>query len=177
MNKIKRLSTIFKFVFFSLFLLYPLVAMVFWISPETFMNYGLSFIPKDTKILHALSWSDKSMGFLIALVPNIIVTVIMYCLFKLFTLYEQSKFFVVESARYLRKVGFLLLINDLILPFIVDPLMQLAITIHNPPGQRYTSVTVSTSDLYGIFTALLIILISWIMVEACKIQEEQQLTV
>ena len=182
MNKIQRLSAIFKFIFIGLFILYPLLVIAFWVMPETYIagiarGIGFSFIPADTVIMHQLSWLDKFMGFAVDLVPNLLVMTAIYCLIKLFALYEQGKFFVVASARYLRRVGFLLLISDLTAICIFHPLMQIVMTKHNPIGHRYTSVSFSTHDIYNILIALLIILISWIMLEACKIYEEQELTV
>lgn len=178
MNKIKRLSTIFKFIFYLLLVAYPLLVIAFWLAPLALTSQGVNFgIPQGTKILHSLSWSEKGTGFLISLVPNLLTVAVIYCLARLFALYEQGKIFVVESSRYLRRVGFLLLIGNIISPLIVNPLMQAVMTMHNPTGQRYASITFGTNDLYNIFVALLIILISWIMTEACKIHEEQQLTV
>lgn len=183
MNKIKRLSAIFKFIFIGFFILYPLLVIAFWIMPETFManitkHSGISFIPLATgEIMHKLSGLEKATGFAIDLIPNFLVMAAIYCLIKLFALYEQGKFFVVAGARYLRRVGFLLLIGSLAATLIFHPLMQIAITMHNPVGHRYTSIMFSTRELCDIFTALLIILISWIMLEACKIREEQELTV
>jgi hypothetical protein len=39
------------------------------------------------------------------------------------------------------------------------------------------SVSFDTYDIYNIVTAIMVIVISWIMAEGCKLNEEQQLTV
>ena len=178
MNKIRRLSAILKFIFYTLFIIYPLLMIAYWLAPQVFHAYGIHIgIPDGTQIMHTLSWSERGEGFLVSLIPNLIAMAIYYCLAKLFALYEQGKIFVVATSRYLNKVGFLLLIGGLLSPLIIDPLMQFVLTIHNPAGHCYAGIALGSGNLYDIFIALLIILISWIMLEGCKISAEHQLTV
>ncbi len=178
MNKIKKMSAIFKFLFYGLLIAYPILVILYWIAPLSFINTGVTLgIPMGTKILHTLSGTEKLLGFLISLIPNLITIAIIYCLARLFSAYEQGKIFVLTSTRYLKRAGILMLVNNLIAPLLIQPLVQGDITSHNPAGQRYIDISLTSQDLYIIFVSLLIILISWIMAEACKIHAEQQLTV
>ena len=50
---------------------------------------------------------------------------------------------------------------------VLKPLHQLllsgALTMHNPPGQRYITISLSGTDIGIVLTGLLIFLISWII--------------
>ncbi len=179
MNKIKKMSVIFKYLFYGLLIAYPLLVILYWIAPFSFTpSTGVTFgIPLGTVILHHISATEKILGALISLLPNLINIAIFYCLAKLFSAYQQGKIFVLTSTRYLKRAGIFMLVNNLLTPFIIEPLMQWFITSHNPAGQRYIAITYTSKDLYITFVSLLIILISWIMTEACKLHDEQQLTV
>jgi hypothetical protein len=50
-------------------------------------------------------------------------------------------------------------------------------TWQNPPGHRAATLSLSSIDIATLLTAILIILISWIMAEGCRLREEQQLTI
>jgi len=191
MNKIKKLSKILKYIFYGLLIAYPLFEIIFWLNPVgLFMNGEEAVMPRTgfmfgfgetassgTKIFQDLTWSDRIIGFMVQLIPNLLTIAVLYCLAKLFALYEEGKIFVVSSSQYLKKIGFLLLISNLVRPLVFSPLLQLAITTNNPAKEFFISVTLGTSDLHDIFMSLLVILVSWIMTEACKINEEQKLTV
>jgi hypothetical protein len=178
MNKIQRFSRVFKSVFYVLLLVYPLLVLSYWISPHTFTAFGMRFgIPAGTKIMHHMIWQEKAWGFSINLIPSLITMAVFYYLAKLFANYEQGKIFILASSRYLKRIGYLLLTNALIVPFVINPVVQAIITMHNPAGFRYAMITFGTVNLYYIFVSLIFILISWVMTEASKIKEDQQLTV
>jgi hypothetical protein len=55
--------------------------------------------------------------------------------------------------------------------------MTLALTFNNPPGQRMISIGFSSTDFSEIVTALMIIVVAWIMDEGRKLKEEQALVI
>ncbi len=71
-------------------------------------------------------------------------------------------------------------VSDVVLPFataLYQALIGFMLTWRNPPGHRFVSITLDQTNIGIILVALMVILISWIMLEGCKIREEQQLTV
>jgi hypothetical protein len=101
---------------------------------------------------------------------------ILYSLIKLFGLYSKGEIFSVNSVKHIRNIGYALLITQIVNP-LYEGLMGLALTWHNPHGHRFASVTLNQTNLGIIFVALIVILVSWIMAEGCKLREEQQLTI
>ena len=180
MNKIKRVSCLFKWLFQIGLIALPICVVVAWvIAPEPLFMYngaGIDFIPRAYPILHPLSEMTKIFGCLISMIPNGIVMLVLYNLIRLFKLYEKGEIFSLSNVRLLRNIGYTVLIGQLLNP-IYDALISLNLTWNNPHGQRFASVTFDGSNVGLIMTGVLVILISWIMIEACKLREEQQLTI
>ena len=101
---------------------------------------------------------------------------ILYSLIKLFKLYEKAEIYSINSVRYIRNIGYALIITQLVNP-IYEGLMGVALTWHNPTGHRFASISLDQTNIGIVLVALLVILISWIMAEGCKLREEQQLTI
>lgn len=178
MNKIQRVSSFLRIVFQIAFVVLPLILALYWIFASTSISDKIffSFIPKGTEILHPITAVDAILGFLIGLLPTAIQILIIYLLYKLFQLYEQGKIFTLSNVEYLRKIGICMLINQGV-GFIYDLLISFVLTRHNPPGHHVASFTFGNYDIYNIITAIMVIVISWVMAEGCKLQDEQQFTV
>lgn len=183
MNKIQRVSHLFRLLFLAAIIIIPIAEILFWINaplPIDIMGNTtgiiLNFIPSGIKILHTLTPTEKLFGFLISMIPTVITVMILYFLIKLFGLYEKGEIFSINNVSYIKKIAYALLIGQLLNP-IYEGLLSATMTIHNPHGYRYGIISFSGTNVCVILLALLIILISWIMAEGCKLREEQQLTV
>lgn len=188
MNKIKKVSLFFKILFQILFIALPITLMIGWVNaPKPLVTLGgtinmslipHAYLPNETGpvILHTLSATEKMLGFLVSTIPLCIELFILYFLIKLFQLYEKGEIFSSKNVQYIRKIGYTLLIDQCINPF-YQALMGVVLTLHNPPGHRFAAVTLDQTNMGILLTALLVILISWIMAEGCKLREEQQLTI
>lgn len=183
MNKIKRVSLFFKAIFQILFIALPIILVIAWVtSPESLVIMGgvinMSFIPRSyvSNILHILSPTERLFGFSISAIPMLIELYILYALIKLFDLYSKGDIFSVNNVRTIRNIGYALLLTQIVNP-LYEVLMGVALTLHNPPGHRFAAATLDQTNIGIIFVALIIILISWIMAEGCKLREEQQLTI
>jgi hypothetical protein len=183
MKKIQRVSYWFRVLLQGAFVLLPLLLIIFWVNapietgfPQA--GFGISFIPKDMihPIMHSLSVETKIYGFLISLIPYGLLELIIFFLIRLFGLYEKAEIFTLKSVTYLKKIGYTLFLTQLLNP-IYSALITLNLTWGNPVGHRYIGITVDAVNLSIMLLALLMILIAWIMAEACKLSEEQQLTV
>jgi len=173
MNKIQRVSKVLRIVFQIAFVLWPLVLAIHWYFAigHTSTNLLFNFIPEG--IIHPISRIEALLGFLIGLIPITIEMTIIYFLTKLFKLYEQGKTFTLSNVEYLHKIGIWMLIKQAV-GFFYDALLTFVLSIHNPPGHHFAAFTFSNYDVYNIVIAIMVIVISWIMAEGCKLQEEQK---
>lgn len=183
MNRIKHVSLFFRTVFQILFITLPIILVIAWVtSPESlvimdgFIN--MSFIPRPyiNNILHSLTPMDRLLGFGISSMPMLVELYILYSLIKLFGLYSKGEIFSVNNVKHIRNIGYALLITQVINP-IYEGLMGVALTWHNPHGHRFAAFTLDQTNFGIILVGLIVILISWIMAEGCRLREEQQLTI
>jgi hypothetical protein len=185
MNRIKKVSLFFRLVFQIIFVTLPVLLIISWVyAPDELMLLAgiirINAIPAvysvPQTIQHTLSVGEKSLGCLVSVIPLMLVMFIFYSLIKLFKLYEKGEIFSIQHVRYIRNIGYTLLAGQLIEPF-YQFAMGLVLTWHNPPHHRFASITLDQTNFGILLTAFLVILISWIMAEGCKLHEEQQLTI
>lgn len=183
MNKIQKLSRFFKKIFWIIFLGWPICLVWIWFGDQQhglFAELGFnikSFIPNNSlPILVSLSLATKWQGFLLSCIPVGINMFILYLFTRLFTCYEQGQIFVINSIRYLKKIGIWMFIGAAINP-LYQLAMSLVLTIHNPPGHRELALGFGSEYFRNLIIAGLVFLVAYIMQEALKLQEEQQLTI
>lgn len=180
MDKIKKVSLLFRIIFQIAFVLQPILLILFWVNfpSKIFTNMqtgaiNINFIPQNIIILYNMTWSMKLLGFLISLIPLILIELIFYFLIKLFRLYEKAEIFSMKNVNYIKYIGYTMLVAQLVSP-LYQGLITGVLTWHNPAGHRYATISLSGTNIAIIFTAILIILISWIMTEGVKLNEEQK---
>lgn len=189
MNRIKRVSYFFRIVFQLVFIGMPLLLMMAWatlpVSMETFSGaLRMSFIPQaylasgshGTYILHALNDVERLLGCCVSTIPMSVDLFVVYSLIKLFSLYEQGEIFSIKNVKYIRYIGLGLLVGQLIHPM-YEALMGVVLTWNNPPGHGFVSITLDQTNMGMILTAMMVLLVSWVMAEGCQLHEEQQLTI
>ena len=183
MDKIKRVSLFFRAVFQIVLVVLPIILVFAWVtSPESLVIMGgvinMSFIPSaySNSILHVLTPIDRLLGFGISSIPMLIEFYILYSLIKLFDLFSKGEIFSVNNVRHIKNIGYALLASQAVNPF-YESFMGVALTLHNPKGHRFASITFDQTNISIILVALIVILIAWIMAEGCKLREEQQLTI
>lgn len=192
MNKIRKVSQIFRIFFQIAFILIPCLVAISWLNAPYNMDWnwlahasvtkqsGFAFSPMPANvkvlILHPLSAMTKFYGFLITLIPTAIQLAMLYFLIKLFKLYELGEIFSSKNVKCIRYIGYSMLIGQALNP-VYEGLLSLAMTWHNPHGHRIAIISLSGANIAILITAFLIILISWIMAEGSKLHEEQTYTV
>ena len=100
-----------------------------------------------------------------------------YILRLIFKNYKLGKIFTNANAKHYKSLGIIYVIKGLVTEPLAHTLETLAETIHNPPGERILSFRFASSNIEAIFFGACIILISWIMIEGLKLQEDQSVTI
>lgn len=177
MNNIKHISHFFKLIFQAAFIFIPLFQLFFWLNaPYPFGENSIivtKIIPAYLNVPDVLTLQTKMLGFLISCIPNGISMLTLYFLIRLFKLYEKAEIFSMQNVVYMKNIGYLLLASEIFNP-IYQALMSFVLTRQNPPGSRQIYVNLRMSDLEFVAIAVIIILISFIMAEGCKMREEQE---
>ncbi|MEI6242228.1 MAG: DUF2975 domain-containing protein [Chlamydiota bacterium] len=187
MHKIQKVSQIFRFLFLAIMILMPFFTISYWYTGN---SIGLIVPASWTEFLQsqgctlghnselyvytALTSGQKFFAFLTSLIPLSISLIILYFLVKLFSLYESLIIFTEKNVKLIRNIGYTILFGEALHFIIYEPLFSLAVTFSNPPGQRMIKISIQGENIAWICAGFLLILISWIMNEGRKLQEEQE---
>jgi len=185
MNKIQRVSLFFRIIFQIIFICAPILLIINWMyAPQELVLLGgiihFNTIPKaylgEQIILSPLTMNIKIAACLLDVVPLFIELFVLYSLIKLFKLYERNEIFSLAHVQYIRRIGYALLIGQMINLF-YQALMGIILTWHNPPHHHVMQISLDQTNISILLTSFLVILISWVMAEGYQLREEQQLTI
>ncbi len=129
--------------------------------------------------LNEVVWTplSKSIFFgsaVLAIIPILYGLVVLKAIFRN---YRLGEIFTTENARHYRTIGVLFFVNALAIKPLTQMLDVLAVTLSNPPGQRCLRIMFGTPNLENLFYGFVILVISWAMLEASKLQEDQKLVI
>lgn len=99
-----------------------------------------------------------------------------YYLIKLFQLYSKNIIFSTKNVFYIRKICFMLFLQVLA-GLAVQPFISLILTMDAPPGGHIIGIGIGSDEVSNLIIAGIALLISWIMEEGRKLEEETILTV
>jgi len=112
------------------------------------------------------------------MIPTGLVMGVFVVLFQLFSQYAKGNIFDAINISQIKKIAYLLLARTLIGPF-YEVLITVVWTINNPAGENLRMIRFSsqTINLTGVITALMVLVVAWVMAEGHKLKQEQELTV
>jgi hypothetical protein len=191
MNKIKKISKYIVVALHMLMFLIPCLAIYacflepLGIKPDIvsevkglFLGYIPNCISTPEGCVNAtkIEFSTKAsfinfLGSLIKITPWLIGILFLK---KLFTNYGKAIIFSKSNVKIFKKLGILLVIDAIIADPISRSLEILAITMNNPPGHRWITISFGGINVMELFCSVMVITIAWVMHEATKIQEENK---
>jgi len=121
-------------------------------------------------------WRMTLAGMGIDSINVIFDMLICYFLIKLFALYAEGKFFTKNNVACFRHLGLVILFGKAA-SLLLNPLTSYVITRIQDPTNPIFYYSIRINDISIIIFAIFLLIISWIMGEAVKLQEEQELTV
>lgn len=191
MSKIQKISSYLLFVFKIIMVTLPIFLTMKWIFislKTTDVSDVINFFgilektistPEGYINLSTVTWTPilKLLGFLADLMDSLPFLISLFFLQKLFSCYRDGEFFTRRNAILYRKLGFLYLIDALFIKSFSQMLMIFAVTMSNPPGHRYLSISFGSPNLSSLFYGTLVIVVSWIMLEASRLHEEHKFVI
>ena len=178
MHKIRIVSKILFIILLIAFIAMPFLYGYLWYEMgrmgfEAQNVYGMHTM-QHIMLTHQSAISTDNIriaGFCVSILPMAADMFIIYFLMRLFLLYAKGQIFDLLNVKYIRNVGITMLIWQFINPFYQITLSYIV------SGQQVISFNLTNHDLYSIITAIIIILIAWIMQCGHELQEEQELTI
>jgi hypothetical protein len=160
----------------------PVLNAVYWIHDGfRVVSFGktkwfLQFADAPFTSIDELSSPLKFAGFLVDLIPYSFFLFSLLLLMKLFKLYEKLEFFSKKAVHYIRQIGLILVIGQIVHPFYIA-LHSYVLTLSSPPGQRVVILAYGPNQIKTLFLAFIIFLAAHIMEEGREIQEENSATI
>lgn len=173
MEKLKKLSKNFRIIFQIIFYALPVLLVILWGNVKYIGEGWLStlIIPASVHIYHKFTVINMFYGFLIDLIPVAIFMLSCHYLIKLFELYEKGIVFSLQNIIYIKKMGWLIAIQQAVHIFIYHPLIAFAMTVSNPFHENVMEMPFSRENLVIVVLGLMIVLIAAIMEEGRKARD------
>ncbi len=174
-QRITNVSRKLKMVCIGLIVCLPVLCAVFWV----FFNriYAMApMIPLPVRVDHDISSLNRSLAFLCDLLPLAALIFALLKLKNLFSLYERGCIFTERNVDCYRALGRTLMVW-VACDIVNRTLLGVVLTLDNPPGKRLLVIGLDGGDFTGIFVGVAVLIISWVMDEARKMQEEQALII
>lgn len=139
-------------------------------------NNHHSTLPFDVDKYLSFTSGHKFLVALSALPSEIIYSIALIFAAKLFECYEKGHYFSVETARKFGNIGKFFILSVLV-SYPQELLFTFVSTMKEPAGERLIRITASNHDVTSIAMALMIIVVGWVMKEAVRLKQDQDLTV
>ncbi len=181
-RKIRCLSRFLRFGCIMGIILAPTLNAIYWIHDGFRIvslrktKWYLQFADAPFTSIDELPPLLKFAGFMVDLIPYTFFLVSLIILMKLFKLYENLEFFSKKNVRYIRQIGFVLVISQIIHPFYVA-LHSFVLTLSSPAGQRVIMLAYGPNQIKTLFLAFIIFLAAHIMEVGRHLQEENSATI
>lgn len=173
-QQVQRVSRAYVVFFDVLLAVIPIVVLVYWAFfnqlPEGF-HAELPVQPGQV-----LSLTQKIFGGLVSLLPLSVVIYGLVTLKALFRLYAKGIMFSIENVKYFRRLGYAL-IAWVMANTLYTPLISLVVSSTSPHGERVLVAQFGITDLLTFLIGGIILVISWVMNEGRKLEDEQAFTV
>lgn len=177
MKQIVRASLILKWTATFLAISLPIMEAGYWISngyPFLLPYFDFTKLPAFGEIpivWENLTGLQKLLGFAANLFPLTFTVFSLAYLSQIFRNFQHLEIFEEKNAVLLKKSAKALLFGQLVAP-LHQGILSLALTFYNPVGKRMITLSFGTEQLKMIAVALAIFLISWVLREGCRLQEE-----
>ena len=177
--KIQRISRGLSLLFYIGTFVIPVFAVFYWMgynsSPIQLINSALPGSHGGV-MPQVLELNSRLIGLVGDLPALVVLLLALNTLRRLFFLYARGVFFKVENVAHYRKLSKLAFWS--ILANIFDrTLVNLALTINNPPGQKALIIGLTADHVKLMFVAIILMIIARVMNEGREIYDENQLTV
>jgi hypothetical protein len=188
MDRIQKISPYLLIIFNLLLIGLPLFSLCVWLFMDheplkSLIAEGFLLSPVNTPAgpinLSAIHWTplSKVINLLASFIGLLPILLGLFFLKAIFQNYGKGEIFNAYNACHYKYIGWLFFLDALIVKPLSDTLMILAVTLSNPPGHRVISISFGTPHMETIFSGILVIVMSWVMLEGYKLQEEQKFVI
>ena len=174
LRHIQQVSAKFRLLFNALMFSIPVLILLYWLFFNELPIGFKSELPVTAN--QVLPLSALWLGILVSFIPAGVVIFGITTLMELFKLYENAIFFSTKNVKCFRRLGYSL-ISWTFANMMFTTLISLVISFNNPAGQRMISFGFDIADIANLIIGAVVVVVSWVMNEASRLEDEQAYTV
>jgi len=170
-NKIRKTSQFVRAFAIAIMIGLPLVMVWYWAYPFNWLAEGLGLtFNSDIRLVSSLiadgyitqetlTLKLRVLGFLISSLPMAFLLFSIFQVYRLMGHFSKGLYITAETTKALNlaSLGLLLFVPMSILS---EPLLGLALTLGNPPGQRVLSFGVGPTEIVALFLGAFLLMIT-----------------
>ena len=179
MNNIQEMSSQTLRFLKGLIIIIPLSAFTPRIPGCAFNINAAVLTPEGITSLQDVAWTTGSLtiGIFAQLLSIAPLMMGLFVLHTIFSNYFKGEIFSVRNALHYSSIAHICFWDALLISGLSRTLLLLATTFSNPPSYRYFSEAFGAPNLLLLGISLILGLISQVMLEGSRLQEEKNLTV
>lgn len=170
LNRIRRAGRVMSGLCSAIIVALPLGLAFIWTNLEALGPEMIGLSVPEVRF-ETLTTGTLVLGFVVSMIPALVLIYGLIQLRRLFGLYGQGLIFSQRHAIYLRRFA-LASILSVAVQVVASSLVSVLLTINNPPGSRYLTISITSDQLGTVFLGSVLLVIAWIMVEGSKIAED-----
>lgn len=152
----------------------PVAALLYWALFNRLPDWMLAELPVRPTL--DLSNSMLLLGFLVSLLPISVALYALVTLKELFQLYARGIMFSVENVQQFRRLGFSLF-AWVIAVTLFAPLISIVMSLSSSLPDRQIVAQIGIVDVLTLAIGGIFLIISWVMNEGRKMEDEQAHTI
>jgi hypothetical protein len=174
MNNLNKLAISCRYLLWGIVSLWFVAIVVVWLSPKESILMVWSALIGQHHALITVTLTTRLLGILVSLIPLIVIFYIAWLLTRLLNHYQQGEFFTLKNVTLTRKLGFALYFWA-ISNIVFKTLLSLVLTLSNPVQQKLLTLNISGMDIQSVVIGTVILLLSCVMLEGQKLDEDNKL--
>lgn len=171
--RIQQVSRKLRYLLTVLLVLLPILSFFYWFFYNELPTGVYKVLPGEHS---PLAFSTRMIAYGISLLPIALMMLAIYSLVSLFKLYESAILFSLENVRYFRILGYSCCLWTV--ASIISTVFISALAAASNEQQNGLIITrFEFIDLFALLIGLVSLLVSWVMYEGHKLNNEQAYTV
>ncbi len=168
MDRIRSVSRIMRFACLIAAALLPIALAALWLTPGSSPVFdGID----SATVTENLTFLKRALVFALALIPTALAVMALLRLSRVFAGYAAGRVFTQDAIDGLRATAWFA-VWATAARIAVTPLVSVALTYDNAPGQRMVTLAISSDNIFGFVFALTLLVIAWVMSEARRIADD-----
>ena len=168
-RRICRISRLLQSLCTGIAIAVPIAAALLWGT----VSVGSTWLPSLVDGMPiVLTPATRVAAFFCTMVPGAVLVWAFMILRRLFGLYATGRIFSSANVRCFRRLGIAAL-AWMATDVLYSALLSVSLTMGNPSGQRFFAIEASGVNLTALFAGVVLLVISWVMEEARRLDEDQ----